>query len=391
MMSKADCNIKNGKKSKVILVVVGILIIFAIAAVILYTPVIKILYYELGSKTTFNISLRSLSPGISKISAEQGNTFILEALVTDSASNPVPSARIDLWENSGQGTVKKLSGRTSKKGTLLIAYTPPDETTALQNADTRAIKIFVKIPGTETKASVGLELVRVPVVFVHGYKASPSIFANFQDYLEIEGFLTASAGYTSEKGVASGASELNSFLYKLSTELGKKGILTNRFDIIAHSMGGLVARYYTCSKSYCSKNNVSKIIFLSTPQAGSPFASLGLKYYNDRGIYDLVPDSDLYTKTFPSLINSGLNSNIRTASILGQYDEVVSIESASLEKWGIKTEIFNVGENNFTMEKLLSGKIVEAANHKLVLDNLKVYEKAKQLLLTGMPYPKRLY
>jgi hypothetical protein len=202
--------------------------------------------------------------------------------------------------------------------------------------------------------------------------------------------MTEGLDYDSGKGVASGAVQLDHFLTGLTSSYAKQGILAYSFNVIAHSMGGLVARYYSCSSEYISKDNISKIIFISTPQKGSPFASLGLKYYKDRGIYDLAPDSELFTKTFASMINQGLNYKIRTASILGQYDEVVSAESANLDKWGIRTEMFNVGESNFTVDKLLTGKIVEAANHKLVLDNLKVYRRAEEMLLSDLPYPQKL-
>ncbi len=42
----------------------------------------------------------------------------------------------------------------------------------------------------------------------------------------------------------------------------------NRVDIIAHSMGGLVARYYVQSPLY--KHDVDKLIFLGTPHLGAP-------------------------------------------------------------------------------------------------------------------------
>lgn len=380
----------KSKKNKIMIVAMLIVLLAALAALITkYTDLNSILKFELGNKAGFTVSLNSTSPEITKIAAEPEISITLKALATDSIGKPVPSARINFVEKNRLGKIKKLAGRTSENGTIMLVYSPPDEADALQDIATRQIEIFAEIPGSQLNASIKLQLIRVPVVFVHGYKTSPSIFTSFADYLKNEGFITASINYKSEKGVASGASELSQFLAAFSVKLTEKNILCNRFDIIAHSMGGLVARYYTCSDSYSKANNVSKIIFLSTPQAGSPFASLGLKYYNDRGIQDLLPESDLYSKIFPALLNKGLNNHIRTASILGQYDEVVSPESASLEKWGIETEIYNVGENNFTMNNLLSGKIVEAANHKLVLYNLKVYQRVRQLLLSDMPYPKR--
>ena len=152
-------------------------------------------------------------------------------------------------------------------------------------------------------------------------------------------------------------------------------------------MGGLVARYYTCSSDYAVRSDVRKLIFISVPQKGSPFASLGLQYYDDSGIRDLVPDSGLYSSAFPSMINAGLNPSIQTSSLLGRFDEVVGAESANLSEWKIETELFDLGESNFTIDKLLTGEILQAANHKLILYNKKVYQRVQQMLESQMPYP----
>ncbi|MDO8261548.1 MAG: LamG-like jellyroll fold domain-containing protein, partial [Candidatus Magasanikbacteria bacterium] len=42
----------------------------------------------------------------------------------------------------------------------------------------------------------------------------------------------------------------------------------NKVDLVAHSMGGLVARYYIVSDYY--ENDVDKLVFLGTPHKGSP-------------------------------------------------------------------------------------------------------------------------
>jgi len=76
-------------------------------------------------------------------------------------------------------------------------------------------------------------------------------------------------------------------------------------------------------------------------------ASIGEEYFKDKSIKELVPDNELFVSIFPNTINGGLNNSIQTGNLLSQYDEVVTNESAALDKWGIKTEIFNVGENSF--------------------------------------------
>ena len=38
-----------------------------------------------------------------------------------------------------------------------------------------------------------------------------------------------------------------------------EGIQVGKVDIIAHSMGGLVARYYTCDAGYATRDDVDKL------------------------------------------------------------------------------------------------------------------------------------
>lgn len=354
-----------------------------------FTDTAVMIKYELEDKTGFNISLSSVNPGISALSANPFNELVLKVEIRDAEGMPVQGARFESSIPEGMGELYPSGIRTSADGSCLIRYKPPFLTAeSFKNGNTKAA-ISVTIPGTRKNALMSFGLVRIPVVFVHGYKASPSIFGNFRDYLESMGFRTTAISYDSGSGVASGATELGRYLEKAAAQYLDEGIQVGRFDIIAHSMGGLVARYYTCSSEYAVKNNVDKLIFISVPHTGSLLASLGLKYYSDQGIHDLIPDSSLFTSVFPSMINKGLNSSIQVGNILDQYDEAVGPESASLEEWGIRTEMFNVGESNFTIDKLLSGEIVEATNHKAVLYNMKVFKRVEEMLYSNLPYPVR--
>ena len=271
---------------------------------------------------------------------------------------------------------------TDANGTYTAEYEPPSSINGTNN-----IILKAKLSGTDKIASIQIKLVPVPVVLVHGYQASPQIFSGVSAYLKSQGFDPLGFSYASDKGVISSAAQLSDYLDKVKTDMASDGIQVKRFDLISHSMGGLVARYYTCSSGYSAKGNVRKLIFVSVPQRGSPFASIGLKYYDDQGMRDLLTDSTLYSEIFPSLSNGGLNPSIQTGSIMGRYDEVVGSESASLAEWNIQTELFDVGDSNFTIDKLLSGEILQAANHKLILYNKKVYQRLVQMLITNIPYP----
>ena len=345
--------------------------------------------FELMDKSGLEVNMSPVNPAVRELSAEPSNKLVLKAVVRDSRGNAVKDARVATKVSEGLGNLVATAAKTSSDGSVLLQYSPPFLSGAAFKGGNPAVKITAGISGTDVKSEFSFKLVRIPIIFVHGYKASPEIFSNMKEYLDGKGFVTEGLSYDSDKGVASGAAELGDFIDKVKAGFLDRGVQVGRLDIIAHSMGGLVARYYTSDGSYPARSDINKIIFVSVPQTGSLIASLGLQYYNDKGIYDLIPDSTLFTESFPSLLNGGLNASVQVGSLLDQYDEVVSPESASLERWGIKTEMFDVGDSNFTVDKLLSGKIVEAANHKAVLYNKKVFQRVEEMLGSALPYPTR--
>lgn len=64
---------------------------------------------------------------------------------------------------------------------------------------------------------------------------------------------------------------LSGFL-KTSSASGHSYVLSDSVDVIAHSMGGLVSRYYIQSGAY--QNNVHRLVTLGTPHLGAPMAYL---------------------------------------------------------------------------------------------------------------------
>jgi len=68
-------------------------------------------------------------------------------------------------------------------------------------------------------------------------------------------------------------------LQKQKKDFLSQGILVNKFDLITHSMGGLVARYYSASQNYLKNDDINKIIFLSVASQRLGFG------INRRGIF----------------------------------------------------------------------------------------------------------
>ncbi|MGE5613636.1 MAG: esterase/lipase family protein [Bacillota bacterium] len=341
----------------------------------------------------FAISLSIANTGINTLAADPENPLVLKVQVRDGTGAAVPDVRVrleasgenDLKFPGGCGTFRPSEGVTDAGGMFLTQYLPP---ASLNKASAEnAVKLSAFLAGSDKSSSVNINLVPVPVVLVHGYQASPDIFSGLSEYLRQQGFYPVSVQYDSGKGVGAAAAELSVRLDRIKSGLEDAGVQVSRLDLVTHSMGGLAARYYTCGNEYASRGDIRKLVFVSVPHKGSPFASIGLHYYQDASMTDMSTDSGLFTTVFPSMVNAGLNPSIETGNILGLNDEVVSLPNASLEDWNIKTEVFDLGGNNLSVDDLLSGEILKAANHKLILYNKKVYRRIEEMLENPMPYP----
>lgn len=124
-----------------------------------------------------------------------------------------------------------------------------------------------------------------------------------------------------------------------------------KVDIVAHSMGGLVAKKYIANDG---KNKVDQLIFLGTPQLGSPkafktlmfgdrmgykFLILGLnqlraKYISQNmpSVYELLPSSKYIQE----------NGNY----IVDAFNELIGVESVSLDYIATKNLMIDKGRNS---------------------------------------------
>ncbi|MDP4094366.1 MAG: alpha/beta hydrolase [Bacillota bacterium] len=341
-----------------------------------------------SQKSSLVLSMTPVNPNVKILAAEPSNKLVLQ--INASTSTGLPASKVKIKFNiTGGGSITPSGVTTDKSGQCLVSYVPPLLKPDVFKNGNKNVEIKASVSGTDASFTLKFSLTNVPVVFVHGYLASGAVFDNMKDYLAAKGIKGEAITYASDKGAVSSAKELGSFLDQQKLKYLSAGIQVKKFNIIAHSMGGLVVRYYSCSSSYINQDNIQKIIFLSVPHKGSPWASIGQIYYNDQGIRDLVPDSNFLSQLLPDTINKGLNSKIQTGNILDQYDEVVDPESASLEEWGIQTEMYNIGGNNFSMSNLLNGNLADAANHKGILSNKRVFDRIYNMLDSQLPYPQK--
>jgi hypothetical protein len=335
------------------------------------------------------LTTESLSPYISSISAHPQNQIYYKTKLTYPDGSPAKFRRIEN-KTSGSGNVIPQKAFTNIKGELIFSFQPSRENH--RNTEPRQkINITSAIKNGDVFTMNELTLVPIPIVLVHGYRDTKASFYNLEIFLSEQGFSVYSLDYDSTEGILASSLSLEKFLHEKKEEWYRSGSLTNKFTLISHSYGGLVSRFYTASeRSLYDRNDVDKIIFLAVPHKGTPFANLGKSFYNDEAIEELSPTSNLFLTLFPSMRNKGLSPDIQIGNVTVQYDEVISYESSLLDEWGIPSTMFNIGEDKRTFDNILKGELFENSNHHAILNNLKIFEKIHEMLLSPLPFPQKL-
>lgn len=165
-------------------------------------------------------------------------------------------------------------------GTASFTYTVPEEFPNISYN-----KYYVKFHlslydhnGIElTDGELLIEIIRPPVLLVHGLNDNDSCFSNFDKYLQksylYNSFQIFRIDYSlsNKSSFATNANVVENGLIHLFEECRQAGYIGSKADIIGHSMGGLLSRYYLQNKSH---NGVNRLITLNTPHWGSQGANL---------------------------------------------------------------------------------------------------------------------
>lgn len=246
-----------------------------------------------------------------------------------------------------------LRGKIEKPDPFTIIFTP-DEADAEKNylKPQHAQAVGECIPtgaGPDEKVTdiQSFTIEQPPLFFVHGFMSDSSAWSKFEPRVAAEGWQYEDIDYSGEQDIALSAGQLGSNIQEFLSAIhigqfyeGKK-ISAEKVDIISHSMGGLVTRYYI-GNGY--QGDIRKFVMIGTPNHGAWDAK---RYVTPLGIggmagQQLRPDSQF----IQSLNTQSLNPDIEYHSIAGigwstdtetflattcQGDGVVLVESVRLE------------------------------------------------------------
>lgn len=169
--------------------------------------------------------------------------------------------------------------QVSIKPDALVLRVDPDKLPQDVDAAKRAVRIFTAVETPEaTAAQAARHGLRLParldpgrplVVLIHGMDSSQAIWDPLQSLLGDAGHQVAHFGYASDAPIEESGDALAKHLIAF-----RNAHPATPVEIVAHSMGGLVARSYVEGPAYAG--GVRRLILCGTPNAGSTWAKYRL-------------------------------------------------------------------------------------------------------------------
>ena len=172
---------------------------------------------------------------------------------------------------------------------------------ALLQAPAAGLPVAVTVPitvaamvGGVQQAAVNLTPVAPPIVLVHGLWGTVTSLSNLHNFLDqtppwkFHPELVQAIGYTNFLAFdePEPAAVLNNQILTLFGALDAEHVVGGRVDVVAHSMGGLVARHYSGLGAYRGARDRGQgkfhtIVTLDTPETGSALAQYLLQNRHD--------------------------------------------------------------------------------------------------------------
>jgi hypothetical protein len=145
-----------------------------------------------------------------------------------------------------------------------------------------------------------IKIIPKPVILVHGLWSNAAAWSNYQSNLnEAHSFAWKAfpvgadpANGLMNTGNSFGNNQPTNSIFENARELGKQIKFTQEsmnawhVDIVAHSMGGLISRFYIhhlMKDSFDGKPVVTHLAMLGTPNMGSPWADIMFEEYKEKG------------------------------------------------------------------------------------------------------------
>jgi pimeloyl-ACP methyl ester carboxylesterase len=292
--------------------------------------------------------------------------------------------------------VKNLSSTTNvipqntsnRKSVVAAVYTPPDSFNNQYTGSNRIVNVNVSDPNNSasTHYELPIQLYRPPVVLIHGVWTNSYatwIESKFKEKLENKGykdkvFLADYAAHNAKTFHPyaipeignHGIDSLRKKIAEASNSCHNQSIAAGQVDVIAHSMGGLMARGFVQQPNYKRKENfmkgsIHRLITIGTPHFGGHLSEfvyhhlddwyciegihitpalnckvepkkLRTLYVNEGVVEALIPGSDAYSHLY--------QTNVKSYAIAGSWKPNAN-DSHESQEWNYQFITDNLGFN----------------------------------------------
>jgi len=233
--------------------------------------------------TLWNGNTGQIAPAI-KICADGSDATSIEYINKDTAidvsnirfrvqSNSLPP---NLFDPDLNGNFYTYNDSVSGDSVVFVKLTHPQYLPGPNESRNDTIEVFNYSTGN-TIYKIPIAVYRAPILMVHGLWSDQSAFQAMNISLDANYYppeltrrvdYSGSAGwsfYLNRKVVPNNINTLLTICRNYNYSAGK-------VDVVGHSMGGLLARYYLQDIAY--KNDIHKLITINTPHSGSQGANL---------------------------------------------------------------------------------------------------------------------
>jgi len=174
----------------------------------------------------------------------------------------------------------KIEQDIKPSGDISFTYLPPQYTSNQTDNKEKFISEEIIITytledGTTKEIKESIQVYKPPVVLVHGFTGDKTTWQELDTVLQARGFDTVREEYyyndATGQSIPAQAHGLSRHIKDKIAEYHSLNIKINKVDVVAHSMGGLISRYYISKLDNLYQDDIRKLIMVGTPNHGSNY------------------------------------------------------------------------------------------------------------------------
>jgi hypothetical protein len=301
----------------------------------------------------------TIADGVSKlilvVDSNKELQFSINGTKPDDLTNGTLSCLNQTNVDKLRSTVKASPKDIGNVRSVVVAvYTPPDSFNQDKGSN-RTIDVNVSDPNNSdarTLYELPIKLYRPPVVLVHGlwmnsdntWVENNSTKINFTNKLTDNGFIYAFADYEEHNSETFdpcdkvfgnyGINSIRTTIHDILGQYHSFSIAASQVDIVAHSMGGLMARGFVQQPDYKRKENymkgsIRRLITIGTPHFGGPLAKFLYEHRDDWYCTDGIHvTSALNCKVEPKKLRTIYADNFNSCIDKGGIEALVPMSNA---------------------------------------------------------------